>query len=163
MSASMTPTLRPCAASAAARFAVMEDLPTPPLPEVTAMTRVRESGREKGISRSGRPPLSFSRSAFFWASSMTPISTETLSTPSTALTRSVTSLVIWVRRGHPAVVSRTLTATEEPSIVTRSGVTMLRSVMGRWISGSMTWPRASMTESSVTGIDSTLLAGVSIF
>ncbi len=36
MSASTTPTLRPWAAMAAARFAVTEDLPTPPLPEVTA-------------------------------------------------------------------------------------------------------------------------------
>ena len=159
----MTPTLRPWAAIAAARFAVMEDLPTPPFPDVTAMTRVRESGRENGISRSGRPPLSFSRSAFFCASSMTPISTDTFSTPSRAPTRSVTSLEMVVRRGQPAVVSRTLTKTEEPSIVTRSGLTMLRSVMGRWISGSMTWPRASMMESSVTGMPSTLLAGVSIF
>ena len=127
------------------------------------MTRVSESGREKGISRSGRPPLSFSRSAFFWASSMTPISTVTFSTPSRAPTRLETSFVIWVRSGHPAVVSRTLIATDEPSMVTRSGVTMLRSVMGRRISGSMTWPRASMTDSSVTGMDSTLLAGVPIF
>ena len=40
MSASRTPTVRPRAASAAARFAVIDDLPTPPLPLPTAMTRV---------------------------------------------------------------------------------------------------------------------------
>ena len=71
--------------------------------------------------------------------------------------------MIWVRSGHPAVVSRTLIATDEPSMVTRSGVTMFRSVMGRRISGSMTWPRASMTDSSVTGMETTLLAGAPIF
>ena len=40
MSASSTPTVRPRAASAAARFAVIDDLPTPPLPLPTAITRV---------------------------------------------------------------------------------------------------------------------------
>ena len=40
MSASSTPTVSPRAASAAATFAVIEDLPTPPLPLPTAMTRV---------------------------------------------------------------------------------------------------------------------------
>ena len=141
----------------------MEDLPTPPLPEVTAMTRVSESGREKGISRSGRPAVEFFaqrlllglvHDAHFDGDVLDAVEgTHTLGDV----------LVIWVRSGHPAVVSRTLTATEEPSMVIRSGVTMLRSVMGRRISGSMTWPRASMTDSRVTGMDSTLLAGVPIF
>ena len=36
MSASTTPTFRPVAAIAAARFTVTEDLPTPPLPDATA-------------------------------------------------------------------------------------------------------------------------------
>ena len=147
MSASITPTLRPSPARAAARFAVIEDLPTPPLPEVTAMTLVRESGREKGISRSGRPPLSFSRRALRCSSSMTPISTLTCSTPSSAPTRAVTSFEMAVRSGQPAVVRRTLTCTTAPSMRTRSGVTMLMSVMGRRISGSMTCERASMTRS----------------
>ena len=40
MSASSTPTVSPRAASAAARFAVTDDLPTPPLPLPTAITRV---------------------------------------------------------------------------------------------------------------------------
>ena len=40
MSASSTPTVSPRAASAAARLTVTDDLPTPPLPLPTAMTRV---------------------------------------------------------------------------------------------------------------------------
>ena len=40
MSASSTPTVSPRAASAAARLAVTDDLPTPPLPLATASTRV---------------------------------------------------------------------------------------------------------------------------
>ena len=40
MSASSTPTVSPRAASAAARFTVTDDLPTPPLPLATASTRV---------------------------------------------------------------------------------------------------------------------------
>ena len=38
------PTFKPFCAAATARFAVTEDLPTPPLPEAIPMTRVRESG-----------------------------------------------------------------------------------------------------------------------
>ena len=41
------------AASATARLTVTEDLPTPPLPLATPYTRVSDSGRAKGISRSG--------------------------------------------------------------------------------------------------------------
>ena len=52
MSASTTPTFSPSAAIAAARFTVTEDLPTPPLPEATAYTRVSEPGLAKGTSRS---------------------------------------------------------------------------------------------------------------
>ena len=39
MSASRTPTTLPAAASAAARFTVTDDLPTPPLPLAIARTR----------------------------------------------------------------------------------------------------------------------------
>ena len=40
MSASSTPTVKPVAASAAARLTVTDDLPTPPLPEAIMRTRV---------------------------------------------------------------------------------------------------------------------------
>ena len=51
MSASSTPTLRPCAARPTARLVVTDDLPTPPLPEAIANTRVSESARTNGFSR----------------------------------------------------------------------------------------------------------------
>ena len=45
MSASRTPTVSPCAAMRRRRgSSVTVDLPTPPLPEATAYTRVREPG-----------------------------------------------------------------------------------------------------------------------
>ena len=50
-SASTMPTVRPMAASAAARFTVTLDLPTPPLPLVIACTRVSEFGSAKGLLR----------------------------------------------------------------------------------------------------------------
>ena len=55
MSASRTPTFCPAAASAAARFTVTEDLPTPPLPLAMANTLVSDVGWAKGISF-GAPP-----------------------------------------------------------------------------------------------------------
>ena len=58
MSASTTPTDRPSAAIAAARFTVTLDLPTPPLPEATAYTRVSEPGWANGITGSAVPPRS---------------------------------------------------------------------------------------------------------
>ena len=62
MSASRIPTWWPSCDSAAARFAVSVDLPTPPLPEATAITRVRGSSWiERSLS--GRPPRSFVVSA----------------------------------------------------------------------------------------------------
>ncbi len=58
-SASINPTFSPSAAIAVARLAVIELLPTPPLPLATAMTRVREFGSENGVRR----PASESRSS----------------------------------------------------------------------------------------------------
>ena len=54
MSASTTPTDRPRAASAAARFTVTDDLPTPPLPEATQYTRVSDPGWANGMTASAR-------------------------------------------------------------------------------------------------------------
>src|ERR1700731_1249451 len=50
MSASRSPTDRPRAAIEAARLTVTLDLPTPPLPEATAYTRVSDPGCANGIS-----------------------------------------------------------------------------------------------------------------
>ena len=51
MSASTTPTFRPCLAIAMARLTVTDDLPTPPLPLAIAKTLVSEPGCANGISR----------------------------------------------------------------------------------------------------------------
>ena len=83
MSASSTPTDSPLAASAAATLTVTDDLPTPPLPDATAYTRVREPGWANGISLVGASPRSFTRRSVRWASVITPRSTLTPLTPST--------------------------------------------------------------------------------
>ena len=49
MSASMAAVSKPRAANVAARFAVTEDLPTPPLPEAMAKMRVLTPGLLKGF------------------------------------------------------------------------------------------------------------------
>ena len=83
MSASTTPTRRPCWARDAARLAVTDDLPTPPLPDATAYTRVSEPARAKGTSRSATPPRSLVFSSPRCSSLMTPSVTVTPVTPST--------------------------------------------------------------------------------
>ena len=62
MSASSTPTSWPSCESATARFAASDDLPTPPLPLATAITR-QSAGSRITPSRSGAPPRSFCVSA----------------------------------------------------------------------------------------------------
>ena len=104
MSASTTPTLRPCAASAVARFTVMEDLPTPPLPEATAKMRVRVSGSAKGIAGPVCSPRSLSASARRCSSLMVCRVTVTSPTPSSSsnTARVLSSMVS--RIGQPAMV-----------------------------------------------------------
>ena len=106
-SASRTPTLKPRLLSAAARFTVTDDFPTPPLPDEIAQTLVKESGWANGMNFS-RPP----RSSFFtlslWASFITPNSSSTFSTPATLVTAPLTSLFNLSRIGHPEIVSNIL-------------------------------------------------------
>lgn len=104
MSASTTPTFRPSAAIAAARLTVTEDLPTPPLPEATAYTRVSEPGLANGTSRSAVPPRSEEASSLRCSSLITSSSTVTPVTPSTRDTASRTFAVIVSRIGQPATV-----------------------------------------------------------
>ena len=85
MSASTTPTSAPSSASAAARFAVSDDLPTPPLPEATAITRVDGSSDSLRSSPAGAPD-SRCRSAVRCSGVITSNATATDSTPSTAPT-----------------------------------------------------------------------------
>ena len=120
-----------------ARFTVTDDLPTPPLPDATAITVVSESARANGISRSVWPPLSMSRRATRCSSLITPSSTSTPLTPGITATAAVTSRVRVSRIGQPLTVSSTRTRAR-PSASTSTLSTIPRSVIGRWISGSFT-------------------------
>src|SRR6266516_7847475 len=150
MSQSITATRWPCAASAAARLTVTDDLPTPPLPEATASTRVVDDSPQKVIffCCCSWPPRRRVTRAPRCSSVMVPILTATCSTPGSGCTALVTSVVMRSRRGQPAMVSSTSTVTTPPSIDTL--LTMSSSVIGLWISGSITCPRAATTSSPVT-------------
>src|SRR4029453_15344418 len=151
MSQSITATRWPWAARPAARLTVTEDLPTPPLPEATARTLVVESSPQKVIFFCSCAPGPRRRvtMAWRWSSVITPRSTLTPVTPGSGDTAAVTSLGMRSLSGQPATVSNTSTATRPLSSIETS-LTMSRSVMGRWISGSITCPRAAMTSSRVT-------------
>ena len=151
MSASTTPTFWPEAASAAARFTVTDDLPTPPLPLATAYTRVSEVGWANGISGSARPPRSLVCSARRCSSLITSSWTRTEDTPGSLPTAAVTSRVMVSRSGHPATVRYTSTSTA-PSAPTLTFLTMPSSVIGRWISGSCTPSSAWVTCSALGGL-----------
>src|SRR6266508_6795197 len=150
MSQSITATRWPWAARAAARLTVTDDLPTPPLPEATASTRVEESSPQKEIFFCWAAWGPRRRVTIAWrcSSVITPRSTSTPVTPGSGETAAVTSLVIRSRRGQPATVSSTETVTSPSSTVT--SLTMSSSVIGLWISGSITCPRAARTSSRVT-------------
>ena len=152
MSASSTPTVNPRAASAAARFTVTEDLPTPPLPLATASTRVVD-GTSVGAACSRALKRARCIAADFCAWFISPYSTLTFVTPGRPSTFDCTSRLIWARSGQPAVVSTTFTVTR-PSSVTRASSTMPRSTIDACSSGSMTpasTPRTSSGVGSLSG------------
>ena len=130
MSASSTPTFCPPAASAAARFTVTDDLPTPPLPLATAYTRVSEEGWANGISRSGAPAaeLALQLAALLLAHHVQ-VHRAPPVTPGSAATAAVTSRVMVSRIGQPATVRYTSTLTA-PSGPTSTLLTMPSSVIG---------------------------------
>ena len=84
-SASSRPTTRPRRARATARFTLIDDLPTPPLPEAIASTLV-----VAGMSVETARSWAFSRARDMRAdrssASITPVLTETFSTPGSELT-----------------------------------------------------------------------------
>src|SRR5215208_9815 len=152
MSQSITATRWPWAARPAARLTVTEDLPTPPLPEATASTLVVDSSPQKVIffcSWAAPGPRRRVTMACRWSSVITPRSTLTPVTPGSGETAAVTSRVMRSLSGQPATVSSTSTTTR-PLASMATSLTMSRSVMGRWISGSITCPSAVMTSSRVT-------------
>src|SRR5947207_2949955 len=146
MSASSTPTLWPSDDIAVARLTVSDDLPTPPFPDATAITRVVGSSWI-ALSSAGRPPRSFDVSAARSSGVITSKSRRTDPTPSSP----PTSFATWSwndeRSGHPATVSAILTVTSPPATVTSR--TMSRSVTGLRSSGSITLPSAARTASWV--------------
>ena len=131
-----------------ARLTVTEDLPTPPLPLATANTLVSDPGWANGISRCACPPRSVSWSPARCSAVITPSSRLTALTPATPETAAVTSRVMVAFSGHPETVSSTVTSTV-PSAWISTESTMLRSVIGRLISGSLTVARAALTCSRV--------------
>ena len=83
---------------------VTEDLPTPPLPEATAYTRVSELGLLNGISFSATPPRSFVRRSARCCSLMTSRRTSTELTPSTRSSAAVVSWRSLSLSGQPGTV-----------------------------------------------------------
>ena len=99
--------MKPRAARPAARLTVTDDLPTPPLPDEMASTRVRP-----GISVAGGFSWARRRArairSFFWSEDISLVRTCTAVTPGRLPTRAVTSRCSWVRKraagggqGHP--------------------------------------------------------------
>lgn len=96
MSASIRPTVMPRPASATARLAVTDDLPTPPLPEATRMTRVLAGNRSVGARSLAR----FRAIAMASAFSALVISAQlmrTSPTPGNEPTRSMMSRRSWAQ------------------------------------------------------------------
>ena len=148
MSASSTPTTKPRAASDAARLTVTDDLPTPPLPEATASTRV-----VAGTSVVGAFSLAFHRArCITWlrcSALSSPKLITTSCTPSSPRIFDRASSRIWVRSGQPAMVSAITTSTVA-SGRTSIRSTMPSSTMSALSSGSMT-PRRTCRTSSTEG------------
>ena len=151
-SASSTPMVRPLVARAAARLTVTEDLPTPPLPDATKITRVLS-----GTDVSSWRWLTLKRALamaedFSLLGHLGPLDVD-LRHPGAEPTRLRMSRWIWARSGQPEVVRATVTTTVEPSTATLR--TMPRSMMSLPSSGSTT-PRSRLrTFSGVGGAWST--------
>src|SRR6266542_4213941 len=100
MSAASTPTSRPSVESAAARFTASDDLPTPPFPETTAITRVDGSSWTV-LSTPWRPPTSFATWSWNDERSGQPATVSAIRTltspPSTEMSRTMSSSVIGLR------------------------------------------------------------------
>ena len=101
---------------AAARLTVTELLPTPPLPEAMASTRVLAGTCVSGAcSRAAQRALSMTSDRS--SAVISPHSMVTVRTPGCAAMRVSTSFLICARSGQPAMVSFT------PMVTSPSGVT----------------------------------------
>src|SRR5256714_4751505 len=139
----------PSRASAAARFAVTVDLPTPPFPD--PMHTMFFTAASAPVGRPSRRPRRCCRPDFScWLRTSKP--TLTSRTPSSRRTAVATPFWKCERIGQPGVVSEMTTSTR-PSAGCSIERTMPRSTMLWRSSGSMTTLRASRIWSGV-GIDS---------
>src|SRR3954447_13951398 len=135
----------PSSVSAAARFAVTVDLPTPPLPEPTQMMFCTAARAPVG-SPSRRPSRCWRPLFSCWVSTSKP--TFTSRTPS--MSRTAVTTLFWncERIGQPGVVSDTTTSTR-PSEGCSIERTIPRSTMLWRSSGSMTTLSAWLISSCV--------------
>jgi len=144
ISASKMPIFLPCRASSQASKAVMEDLPTPPLPLITAMTR----SILLNLFNCGNSVAPGGKSALRSSSLITDWVMFTCFTPGSFITASRASRSIFCFNGQPAIVKARVKATTPP----REMVTFLimpSSTRLRPSSGSITPDKASYTCFSV--------------
>src|SRR6267143_6894025 len=145
MSASRRPTVAPLLRSAAARLTATVDLPTPPLPDATAIVCFTPGRISEGLGRmkAGR--------------TLAVIRTSTPVTPGSSLTASSACDLNRSRTGHAGVVSSKVKLTL-PCGLTSSSLIMPRLTTSRPRSGSLMCPSASRTcceEGAFIGCDLT--------
>ena len=117
MSASMTPTVIPRAAMAAARFTVTDDLPTPPLPEATIRTLVVAGTSVSGAFSAHVESGPGHGRGLLLGVELVPREVDLDDTPGRSATRARTSRWIWARRGQPEVVRAMVTSTRPSSSI----------------------------------------------
>ena len=171
-SASIAATRWPRCASAIERLVVTDDLPTPPLPDEIARTRVRAStkglvrGREAARSATdasttwsgsrGGSPLRTRATAGSSSSRIARASTSTRSMPSTVRPASVTRRTSSSRIASSGIGSARAITAVAPSMATPW--TSPSSPIGRRSSGSSTARRASSTAASTPVLGAMVLA-----
>ena len=111
----------PAAASAAARFTVTDDLPTPPLPLATASTRVVDGTSVGAASLAGVEPGALHRRRLLLLGHLAVLDLHRRSRRGGRAPSTRRRCLIWPRSGQPAVVSATFTMTS-PSGPTRDVV-----------------------------------------
>src|SRR5207302_1529521 len=132
MSASSNPTEAPLLRSAAARLTATVDLPTPPLPDATAIVCLTPGKISEGLGRmkAGR--------------TLAVMRTSTPVTPGSSPTASSACDLKRSRTGHAGVVSSKVKVTL-PSALTSSSLIMPRLTTSRPRSGSLMCPSTSRT------------------
>ena len=131
-----------------ARFTLTEDFPTPPFPELTAITRV-VGDTWVGSARSRAFSLALDIRSARWRLVMAVVLTTTSSTPGKESALRRVSPSIWPRRGHSAIVRANPMVTV-PSGAASTEATIPKLTMLSPSSGSIT-PRKAAHTCSATG------------